>query len=369
MIAKMLSPNQLPTINGPDLDIENLPLRDPEELMQPERLGAFWLTRLSFARLLIKRIVRHRWQITPVHIALDVDGRGEMIYHIRTHERDLHFIVFSDKLREDERDDRVIADRWDAAAALCQGELTAERLARLRAEVPRQEYGRADPDTLVWTRGNRSSRFFDHVVASLAAGHQPNVDLLAKGGYIFRSTAFYANTKFGLASFNTLSADHALSGSYQAQMFAAFMFREFACDLAEHIAAQRSPEAVTLDPAIRRYLGIGNATGLGLVPFVINHPHLTHTWCLLREVALARTKLEQPQPDSPPVQRLLGWLERCQAYFKEDTVDRKGIFAARSTLLADLARLKVLVQEFMRRGTMLDVRPTYVWHSLCDWAA
>jgi hypothetical protein len=53
---------------------------------------------------------------------------------------------------------------------------------------------------LVWTRGNRSSRFFNHVVDSLAA------------------------------------PSHSLRGSFQAQMFAAFMMREHAAELAEHLA-------------------------------------------------------------------------------------------------------------------------------------
>ncbi len=347
---------------------QDLPLRSPEELMQPERLGAFWLTRLSFSRLLIDRISRHQWQITPIKIDLDPEGRGEVIYHIQTHERELHFVVFSNQLDESERDDRVIADRWDAAAVLLQGELTDERLAQLRAGVPRQEYGRAEPDSLVWTRGNRSSRFFNHVVESLAKGRQPDIDLLAKGGYIVRSTAYYANAKFGLTAFDTIDNTHALAGSYQAQMFCAFMLREFAVDLAEHIATAKNEQAVKLDPAIRRYLGIGNATGMGLVPFVTNHPRIVHVWCLLRELALAQAKVTTVLSTDDDSNQLLDLLDHCLAYFREDSTDRKGIFVSASTLIEELTQLKALVQTFIDEGHLNGVNTDQPWHPLCDWA-
>ena len=349
--------------------VTRLPLREPSILMQPERLGAFWQTRLSFARQLTKRIVQNRWKIEPIKFDLDDEGRGEVIYRIQTHERDLHLVLFSNCLSEEEREDRVIAERWDVAAALCQGEMTSERLAQMSHNVPKQEYGRADPDTLVWTRANRSSRFFNHVVNSLAAGDQPDVDYLAKGGYIMRSTAFYANTKFGLSAFESLPPQHALSGSFQAQMFTAFMLRHYACDLAEHIARTRNPNAAPLDPAIKRFLGLGNATGMGLVPFVINRPHLTHIWICLREIALASAKIEQPTPDGADTEQLRQLLARTLTYFHQDTTDGKGIFTSSDTLLADLTRIKERVEEFALQGTMGGKPPTNAWNALCEWAA
>ena len=37
---------------------------------------------------------------------------------------------------------------------------------------------------------------------------------------------------------------------------------------------------------IARNLGIGNSTGLGMAPFIINHPTLLHNWIYCREKAL-----------------------------------------------------------------------------------
>ncbi|MEM7348161.1 MAG: hypothetical protein AAF485_28355, partial [Chloroflexota bacterium] len=77
---------------------DDLPLRDPDEVMQAERLGVAWLSRLSFVRTMIKRITQHRWQIKIIQFDVDAEGCGEIIYHIQTHERPLHFIIFSNKL-------------------------------------------------------------------------------------------------------------------------------------------------------------------------------------------------------------------------------------------------------------------------------
>ena len=71
-------------------------------------------------------------------------------------------------------------------------------------------------------------------------------------------------------------------------MAAVYVLREFSVDQVEHIAKQRDPgRAVTLHADTRRYLGIGNSTGLGMAPFLINHPQLISQWVWVRERALA----------------------------------------------------------------------------------
>ena len=39
-----------------------------------------------------------------------------------------------------------------------------------------------------------------------------------------------------------------------------------------------------------RNLGIGNSTGLGLAPFIVNHPTLLNNWILARETALKKIR-------------------------------------------------------------------------------
>ncbi len=42
--------------------------------------------------------------------------------------------------------------------------------------------------------------------------------------------------------------------------------REYSCDLVEHLAKLQSDKAVPLDPAIRRFIGVGNGSAaLGLI--------------------------------------------------------------------------------------------------------
>ncbi|MEM7113786.1 MAG: hypothetical protein AAF614_15225 [Chloroflexota bacterium] len=345
---------------------KTIKLRPPEIVMQPRRMGAIWASRISFARQLVLRVQRGQWRVERAKWELDDDGRGEVIYRVQTPQQAFHFVLFSTKLAEDERTDRVIAERWDAAAALCEGEMSEVRLAQLRANVPKQEYGRADHETLVWTRGNRSSRFFNHVVDCLAAGRQPDVDLLAQGGYIFRSTAYYANTKFGLRAYDAIGDDHPLAGTFQAQMLAAWLFREYAVDLAEHIAATKSSDAVKLARPIRRFLGIGNATGMGLVPFVVNNPQVTHAWCWVRETAVSQIKHHHAtQADATKLRRLLA---HCQTYFGEDLTETKGLFTEQAVLIRDLQVLEKWVAEWIEAGTINGRLTSQPWQTLCEAA-
>ena len=49
---------------------------------------------------------------------------------------------------------------------------------------------------------------------------------------------------------------------------------------------KNSKKAVKLDQKICKNLGIGNSTGLGMAPFIVNHPTLLNNWILSREIAL-----------------------------------------------------------------------------------
>ena len=41
---------------------------------------------------------------------------------------------------------------------------------------------------------------------------------------------------------------------------------------------EKSRKSGKIDGAIRRSFGVGNSTGLGMAPFLINHPRLIHNW-------------------------------------------------------------------------------------------
>ncbi len=62
-------------------------------------------------------------------------------------------------------------------------------------------------------------------------------------------------------------------GPFRAEMLSVWLTRAFTVDIAEHLAQARGgKKAVRLDPRSKRRLGVGNATGLGMAPFLIKHP-------------------------------------------------------------------------------------------------
>jgi hypothetical protein len=66
------------------------------------------------------------------------------------------------------------------------------------------------------------------------------------------------------------------------------------------MAAERGGNrAARLDPELRRALGIGNATGLGMAPFLVNHPDLLNNWITARETAIARVRALPTGPAWP----------------------------------------------------------------------
>ncbi len=262
-------------------------------------MGAFHPTRLSFVRTLVRRMARERWRIERERFDLDADGYGDVVYRIVTPAGTLRFVAFSSWLDPSERTDRVIATQWDSTFVLTAAEPDDALLSDYRENVPRQETGRCHPFDLVLSRANRSVRLFEHVVDCLAAGRQPAFGRLAEVGYLMRTTAVYGNGKFGIGDFEAVRAGGVFSLPFQAEMLTVYLARLLSFDLVEHIARARAPDrAVPLEPAAARCLGVGNATGLGMAPFLVTHPRLLDRWVRGRELGLARVRaVERAEPE------------------------------------------------------------------------
>ncbi|KWX23678.1 hypothetical protein AFM11_12840 [Mycolicibacterium wolinskyi] len=335
--------------------------RPPEQVLDPADMGAARYTRHSFARTFLRTAAAQRWHAECERTDLDADGRGEVVYRITIGDRIFRFVAFSTTLTDEDRTDRVIAKAWDVTGALIEGPLTAERLAAMRREVPQQEHGRADEGTLIWTRANRSSRFFDYVVDRLSAGLQPDAATMGDAAYILRSTAFYSNGKFGLADFDRLDDAHPLRLPYRAHMLTAWLLRELSYDLVEHCAHARNRLSANLSGEWRRYLGLGNATGLGMVPYVVNHPQVLDAWCAARELPLAHA-LEQPTHQSDGrVRAALGLLRRAVDYFGERAGMATVPFADCARLSSDLGQVAESLAEYTLRGTVGGDKTDRAW--------
>tara|TARA_R110002020_G_scaffold15611_41_gene55853 strand:- start:61 stop:1767 length:1707 start_codon:yes stop_codon:yes gene_type:complete len=321
---------------GVDLQTAQHPavaLRPPSTVMRLERMGSFFPSRLSFMPTLIRRLRDEAWIIERGENALDAEGYGHVLYHAWGPQRTYTLIAYSRQLDADRRSDRVIADAWDATFSLFDGVPTADDIARLAGNTPHQEAGRYRSSELVLSRANRSVRFFEHVVESLATGRQPDPDLVAGVGYLMRTTAVYGNGKFGIADRARIAARPELAGPFQAEMLNVYLIRCFTLDLVEHIARNRAPDTfVPLARSTKRRLGIGNATGLGMAPFLANQPVLINNWIEARETALSRVRsLDAATPET--VSGFRDALAQARAHVAEWRVDD----ARQSARIAELA--------------------------------
>jgi len=335
--------------------------RAPETVMTLARLGSFHQTRLSFLRSLLRRVAREGWQFYRSSWDVDARGEGVGVYCLKTPHQIYSLICFAHDLPPEKRSDRVIADEWDAAFVLYDGAPTAAEIERLRANAPRQEAGRYTERDLVLSRANRSVRLFDHVVDCLAAGRQPDKAELARIGYLMRTTAVYGNGKFGLADRSLIRTRAELAGPFQAEMLAVWLIRRFTIDIVEHMARQKAPQtAVPLSAELRRVLGVGNATGLGMAPFLVHHPSLIDRWIDARETALARIRsLPEAAPQSwehfrDSIDRAEGLAAHWQV---NDTIQAARI----GGLAHDITRLKDQAAAF-------DWSAPLPWDRLFTWA-
>lgn len=318
-----------------------LPLRPVNQVMDLERLGAIHQSRLSFMRTLVRRIMRERWQINPVRFELDQQGYGTVIYEITTPNKRYSFVLFSDYLSPDERNDRVIATQWDLTMALVDGQVDDIYLEKLRQNVPKQEAGRVDARVFVLSRANRSARNFDYVVDQLARGKQPDVAQIARVGYLYRTTAVYGSGKLGMADWEKVSTRHPdFNRPFAAEMFVCLMLRNFSLLQAEHIARHQAPETYNpMQPEIKRFFGIGNSTGLGMAPYLINHPLLINQWVEMRELALARVRV-LGNINKRITQQFPELLERCAIHVEQTVTEDEWQTANNLQVLKDLEAIR-----------------------------
>ena len=264
-------------------------LRDPNKIMKLSRLGSFHQSKLSFLRSFLNEF--KEWEYKRDLFNLNENGFGEAVYSFKKNKRVYSLICFANEIKDEERSDRVIATKWDAAFTLHDGVPTKKDIERLKNEVPKQEVGRLSYKELTLSRANKSVRIYNHVVESLSKGKQPDLNLLSKVGYLYRTTAVYGSGKFGLADRFRIKNREEINGPFRLEMMLVYLVRQFTFDQVNHVAYHKNPKtAVKLDDNICKNLGIGNSTGLGMAPFIVNHPTLLNNWILSREKALKKIR-------------------------------------------------------------------------------
>ncbi len=338
-----------------------IPLRDPNVVMKLDRMGSFHQSRLSFMRVLLRRLKRENWTFDRPVFEIDENGVGVGVYSAHGPDRSYSLVAFAHDLPPEQRSDRVIATAWDATFTLFDGVPTREDIDRLAANVPNQEAGRVSSKELSVSRANRSVRLWEYVVDTLSKGQQPDAAKVAEVGYLMRTTAVYGSGKLGAADRELTSDRPEFVAPFQIEMLSVFLTRNFVMDLVDHLAKAREPEtAVAMDHGLRRSFGIGNSTGLGMAPYMINHPVLLNNWIVTRETALARVRsLETADAEA---------VATFKAFVKRATASADIWHSEHPMQIEKLAELRDGLKKLAAWLDQNDLSSDMPWNRLWLWA-
>lgn len=337
------------------------PLRDPARVMRLSRLGSMHQCRLSFMRVLTRRMAHEAWQFARPVFNIDDKGVGHAVYSAQGPERTYSLVAFAHDLPPELRSDRVIATAWDATFTLFDGIPTEADIERLSQNVPYQEAGRVNEKSLSVSRANRSVRLWEHFLEALSRGEQPDKDKIEAVGYLMRTTAVYGSGKLGASDYDAISDRDELRVPFQVEMLSVFLTRAFVRDLVNHMARARGGDkAVEMSPEIAGSLGIGNSTGLGLGPFIVNHPLLFNNWIETRETAIQRVRaVETATGDEISAFRQV--FARSQALVANWRSEHPVQIDKLAALRADISRL----QDHLSGDALDGVQP---WDALIRWS-
>ena len=337
-------------------------LRNPNIVMKLSKLGSFHQSKLSFLRSFLKEF--KDWDYKRDLFELNKLGFGTAVYSFKKNNRVYSLICFANDLNENERSDRVIATKWDAAFTLHDGVPTKQDIERLRNEVPKQEVGRLSYRELTLSRANKSVRVFNHVVDNLSEGKQPDISLLSSVGYLYRTTAVYGSGKFGLADRFRIKDREEIYGPFRLEMMLVYLVRQFTFDQVNHVAKHKNPKkAVSLDLEICKNLGIGNSTGLGMAPFIVNHPTLLNNWVLARETVLKEIREIQivEKKDSDLFKEYLKKsIKNITSWNTESEYQQKKI----KSLLIDLNNFISFIEKDFNFSNEFAFNKIYLWLEL-----
>ena len=336
-------------------------MRSPGHVMKLDRLGSSHQTRLSFMRTLLRRLKRENWRFEKPVWSINDNGEGHAVYSAIGPRHTYSLIAFAHDLDPALRSDRVIATAWDATFTLFDGVPTADDIERLSNNVPLQEAGRISDKELCLSRANRSGRLYQHVLDKLSVGEQPDLEQIQSVGYLYRTTAVYGSGKFGAADRFLIENRELASGPFRLEMLSVYLIRAFSVDLVEHMAKVKGGDkATTISPHLRRCFGIGNSTGLGMAPFLVNHPVLFNNWISAREQAYAIVRAQKSV--SPEIKKqFLDFLKRARLNVDIWHSSHELQVSKLADLKSDLKKLSNYVNE---TSVLNDSKP---WDNLYAW--
>ena len=327
-------------INNKNINISKKTfLRKPSKVMKLNRLGSFHQTRLSFCRQLVNQLKDNNWIFKVSEWNIDKNGIGNAIISSNDGKNTYCLVVFCHPINDHDRSDRVIAEKWDMTFSLFLGEPTQTEIDYMSENLKVQEAGHHSSKQLTLSRANKSVRVFNNILSSLSKGKQPNKTLINDIGYLVRTTAVYGNGKFGIGDFDNISENSFLKKPFQAEMLTVYLIRFFSIKLINFLAKMKGGTAsVKLSDEISKHIGVGNATGLGMAPFLINHPELLHKWINTRETAISRV-YEIEKIDTNQQNEIVNLLQRALNYTNQWKVDDQNQSTRIKNLQLDLKKI------------------------------
>ena len=293
-----------------------------KDVMKLKNLGSYHPTRLSFSRQLIITLIRENWIFKFQDWKINKLGKGYCVISVKNKKDVFSLIIFSHLIKDEERSDRVIAEKWDFTFSLFTGIPNEKELKHLKKNVPLQENGNHLKKQLTLSRANKSTRLFNHFLENLSNGLQPEFEQVKKIGYLLRTTAVYGNGKFGIGDYNFKSDSKILRNGFWAEMLTVYMLKIFSIEYVNFLAKNKSKNYTKLNDNISDYLGTGNATGLGMAPFVVNHPKLIHKWINTKQT-LIKIALDQKTLSKNKLKLFLLLLENSKKHINQWEVEDK----------------------------------------------
>ena len=297
-------------------------LQNVTDIMKLKNLGSYHPTRLSFSRQLIITLIRENWIFKFQDWKINKLGKGYCVISVENKKDVFSLIIFSHLIKDEERSDRVIAEKWDFTFSLFTGIPDEKELKHLKKNVPLQENGDHLKKQLTLSRANKSTRLFNHFLENLSNGLQPEFEQVKKIGYLLRTTAVYGNGKFGIGDYNFKSDSKILRNGFWAEMLTVYMLKIFSIEYVNFLAKNKSKNYTKLNDIISDYLGTGNATGLGMAPFVVNHPKLIHKWINTKQT-LIKIALDQKTLSKNKLKLFLLLLENSKKHINQWEVEDK----------------------------------------------
>tara|TARA_B110000196_G_scaffold185873_1_gene159344 strand:- start:2210 stop:3286 length:1077 start_codon:yes stop_codon:yes gene_type:complete len=142
-----------------------------------------------------------------------------------------------------------------------------------------------------------------------------------------------------------------------------YLVRQFTFDQVNHIAKSRNPsKAVQLDVKIARNLGIGNSTGLGMAPFIVNHPTLLHKWIYCREKALKEIRSIE-EVNASDLNIFKDCLAKSKTSINSWLTDSKYQKNKINSLKSDLIKF----DQYLEKECSIKIK--YLWNEIYIWSS